>query len=429
MVLGAVLLVLALTGFLYLTRGNPVERVRVLGGAEPVAVSEPVFLPTVETLVGTTLTEGNRVEVLFDGDGIFPRLWEALRSAENLITWHVYWFKPGQVADRLKDILVDRARSGVEVLFLRDSHGSSGDWGSYWSELEEAGVRVESFRPFRWHSLYKLQQRTHVRTVVIDGRVGFTGGFAIHDDWRGGGRAPGEWRDTNVVFEGPAVHQLQAAFAADWAEATGELIQGERAFPERLHEDRWEEEEESDGTLAGIIYGAPSVGSTAVERCFALTISGARETLYITNAYFVPDDGFRHLLRQAVERGVDVRVLTPGGNTDRPSAWYAARTHYEDLLEWGVRIYEYRPTMVHAKTVVVDGIWSSVGTMNLDNRSLSLNNEVSLLAHDEAVAERLRRRFLEDLEHATELELETFRERSVLERTKERFFVLFSRFL
>lgn len=427
----AVLLVLAtaavgfftLAGFLYLSRGNPVEGVRVVGGeATAPDVSRPLFRTQVERHVNAVLTDDNEIEVLFNGEQVYPRLWEDLREARDTITWHVFWFKPSELADQLADILINRLRDGVEVFFLYDAMGSRGVPDEYWQRLRDAGAEVHPFRPLRWHDMYKWQNRTHMRTVVIDGAVGYTGGFSIHDDWQGDGRHPHQWRDTSVRLQGPAVHALQAAFADDWAEATGELLVGDRLFPAGPLE--------HDGPdVAGLIYGSPSLGSTDIERFYALTIAGARDRIWITNAYFVPDDDFRRLMLQATAAGVDVRVLTPGANNDRQSTWYAARCHYEEMLEGGIRIYEYDPTMVHAKTLTVDGIWSAVGSANFDNRSMSLNNEVVLMVRARDVAERLEDQFRNDIALATEVKLETFRQRGLRERVKERFWVLFSRFL
>lgn len=412
---------LVFVGLQFLGRGNPLERIRTLDGDEIPGAADQGFHRIVETLVNTELKPGNQVEILFDGDEVYPRLFEDLEAAGDLITWHVFWFKPGELADRLRDVLCERARAGVDVRFLYDRFGAMGVPGEYWQTLREAGVDVRCFRPLRWNRLYKWQQRSHTRTVAIDGRVGFTGGFAIHDDWLGDGRHPDQWRDTSVRLEGPIVHRLQAAFVAAWAEATGDLLLGDRLFPPDLPDD--------GPHRAGLLFNSPSIGSTDAERYFAISIEGARETLYVTNAYFVPDDDFRHLLRRAVERGVDVRILTPGPNTDRPSTWYAARCHYQEMLDAGVRIFEYDPTMVHAKTLVVDASWCSVGTMNFDNRSMSLNEEVTMLAQDEALGRRLHERFLDDLERATEIDPESFRRRGLAEKAQERFWVLFSRFL
>jgi len=408
----------ALAGVLYMARGNPVRRVRALGEDADPDVSADRFCQQVESHVNTALVEGNRVEVLYDEE-VYERLWQDLTSARDLITWHVFWLKPGAMADKLRSVMRERARAGVDILMLYDRVGSAGMDDSYWDELREAGVDVHIFRPLTLSTLYKWQKRSHIRAVVIDGTLGYTGGFCIHDDWWGENPV----RDTSVRFQGPTVLQLQSAFAADWAEATGELIVGERAFPD--------DPRHLDGPhIAGLVSGMPSIGSTDIERFHALSIAAARNRLYITNAYFVPDDDFRRFLVEAVERGVDVRILmSTKDNIDSDSTYHAGRRHFEELLRGGVRIYEYGRNMVHAKTLTVDGIWSGVGSANFDNRSMSLNDEVMLLVHDESVAETLERRFLEDLRDATELDLETFLARGPIERVKETFYVFFSRFL
>ncbi len=421
----AVLVVLlglaAFVGLLHLTRGTPVSTVRDLDGpGDPPALEDEDFERTLQIHVNTRLVEGNRVEVLLNGEEVYPRLFEDLAAARELVTWTVFWFKPGALAERLRDALAERARAGVRVLFMYDMFGAWGIPSDYFDALRQAGVEVAEFRPVRWNTLHKAQQRSHIRSVVIDGRIGYTGGFAIDDHWQGDGRGPG-WRDTSVRLEGAAVEQLQSAFAADWAEATGELLIGQRIFPQATHA--------PDGAVAGLMYSAPTLGSTDAERFFALSIVGARRYLYITNAYFIPDDDFRGFLCDAVARGVDVRVLTPGANSDRLSTWYASRVHYEQILAAGVRIWEYSPTMVHAKTLVADDIWSEVGSVNFDNRSMALNDEVALMVRDGAVAERLRTAFLADLDYAEEVDLDAFRRRGAWQKLKELFFIIFVRLL
>jgi cardiolipin synthase len=418
-VLAALLVFFAVVALTFFTRGTPVKRLRVLEhDGDWLPASDPRFCQTFAALTDTTIQGGNRVEILTNGDGVYPRLWEALGSARDLITWHVFWFKPGELADRLADVLTERSRAGVTVLFLHDYVGSRGVPEEYFDRLREAGVEVQAFRKPRWNRLYKFQQRMHIRTVVIDGEVAFTGGFAIADEWSGDGRHPDQWRDTSVRVEGPIVRQLQTAFASNWAEACGELIVGKRVFPP--------DGDPPGNTTAGLMFDAPSLGSTNAERFFMLSIGAATERLYVTNPYFVPDQHFRAALIDAAGRGVDVRVLTPGRNNDRMSTYHAGRAHYEDLIDGGVRIYEYRPTMVHAKTLVADGIWATVGTVNFDNRSMVLNDEVAVVMHDRAAGEALEELFLEDLEYADEVAIETLRERGAMERLKERFYLLFA---
>ena len=414
-------------GLLYLFRGTPMRRIRVLDepgdDGEPTGVSDPLFLELMESQTGVELEPNNKVEVLFNGDQVYSRLFEDLRGARKLITFHVFWYRPGKLADQLRQVLEERARAGVHVLFTYDYFGAHPIPKEYWASMKAAGVEVAAFRALQRDTLHKVQQRSHTRCVVIDGIIGWTGGFAIADEWLGDGRHKDQWRDTSVRVTGPSVLHLQSAFVADWTEACGELVIGSTVFP---HRERIPQE---GNTYGGLLYTTPSPGSTAAERYLALSIVGARRTLYITNAYFVPDDDFRKLLCDTVGRGVDVRVLTPGGNTDKKSTWYAARANYEELLEGGVRIWEYSPTMIHAKTIVADQCWCAVGTMNFDNRSLALNDEVVYIMHDGEVARKLHDAFLEDLEYAVELKLDDFSKRGRVERLKEQFWVTWSRLL
>ncbi|HEV2149360.1 MAG TPA: phospholipase D-like domain-containing protein [Longimicrobiaceae bacterium] len=418
------ILLLSLLGFLllltkqYLMQGTAIREIRLLGeDPEEVRAGTPLFLERYSDLTGTRFSDSARVELLCNGDELFPRLFADLRAARRLIALQIFWYKPGKLADVLHDVLAERARAGVRVLVLLDYFGSYGLGEDYVRSLTAAGVEVAVYRPLRWETLYKVQQRSHVRAVVVDGCVGYTGGFGIDDDWSGDGRHPGQWRDTHVRVEGPVVDRLQGAFVTNWAEATGDLLLGGGIF---AREGGGDGGGDADVRRAGITFCSPSLGSTTAERAFVLTIAGARQRLYVTNAYFVPDENLRGLLCEAAGRGVDVRVLTPGLNTDRRSAYYAGRAHYEELLDAGVRIYEYEPTMVHAKTMVVDGAWSLVGTINFDTRSMALNEEVALAVADERFAARLEAVFLADLRHAKEVSAESLRGRSVFERMKER---------
>jgi cardiolipin synthase len=258
-------------------------------------------------------------------------------------------------------------------------------------------------------ALNKLQHRAHIRVVCVDGEVGWTGGFGIDDKWFGNGRTRDQWRDSNARFTGPAVDQLQSAFAACWAESTGKLL----VFPETAHR------APQKPVVAGVLHASPSVGSTEAERFFSYSICSAREKLYITNSYFVPDRDFRRMICDAARRGVDTRILTVSRETDVKSTWYAGRARYEELLSAGVRVFEYQPVMMHAKTLTVDGAWAAVGSMNADNRSLSLNEETVLMMWDRDAATTVERQFLDDLEFASEIELAEFRKRGRVQRLKE----------
>jgi cardiolipin synthase len=420
---GGLLLLLAFIGLLYSTRGTPITSVRNVGDeAGAPAIADERFLPTVELLTRANLMDGNALEVMINGDQSYPRLFDDLRSARRSITLQFYYMNPGVLADSVKKTVIERAHAGVRVLFLHDAFGSQNLASGYLDSLRDGGVEVATFRPVHWYSLHKAQSRSHIRVVAVDGAIGWTGGFGIDDKWLGDGRTNGSWRDTNIRFQGPAVMQLQAAFASGWAEATGTLITGEVFFPT----DGFTAD---GGARAALLHTAPTIGSTAAERLLALTIASARRTLNISNSYFVPDDDFRRLLIDAARRGVDVRILTTSGETDIKTTWLAGRSHYEQLLQGGVRIFEYQPTMMHAKTFVADGRWSSVGTANFDNRSLVFNDESNLLAYDERIGAQLDSIFMDDLRFSTEITLEAFRQRPWTSKVAEFAAGMFGRIL
>ena len=398
-------LILALIGILSVTRDTPVTSVIAEGDHEgPPTVTDPLFAHTIELFTRTHVEPGNKVEILLNGDGTYPSLWRDLAAAQQTITVQLYFCQPGAVADTMAKYLSERARAKVRVLLLLDAFGAGPLKDEWIDGLKAAGVEVVHLRPLKWYTLHKTANRSHVRAIVIDGRVGYTGGFGLADYWLGDGHTDGQWRESNVRFEGPTVAALQATFAAGWAEATGELLTGDMFFPQSPTV--------TEGNVqAGLMHSIPTIGSTPAERFFALSIAGARKKLYITNSYFVPGENLMQLLLRSVKRGVDVRVLTVSGKTDVKTTWYAGRAYYEKLLEGGVRIYEYSPTMMHAKSMVVDGMWSYVGSMNFDNRSIAFNDESNLLMLNAEVGARMDSIFLDDLKYSEEMKLETFRNR------------------
>ncbi len=422
-VAGLLVLIFALIGFFSVTRGTPVSRVQAPGDPSgPPAVNDVMFLPTLEMSTGMQLQEGNAIEVMINGNQTYPKVWRDLHAAKRSITLQMYYAEPGQVADSMKKIVIDRAHAGVKVLFLNDAFGAQNLPADYWDELKQAGVRVATFRPVKWYDLHKAAFRSHIRVIVVDGSVAYTGGFGLDDKWLGDGRHKDQWRDSNVRFRGPAVMALQATFAAGWAEATGELLTGDLFFPPK--------ELKHDGTqLATVLHTAPTVGSTPAERYLALSIASAQKSLYISNSYFVPDDDFRRLLIGAAKRGADVRILTTSGETDVKTTWRAGRAHYEELLAGGVRVYEYQPVMMHAKSIVVDGMWGGVGTMNFDNRSMVFNDESMLVALDTTFGRQLDEIFMDDLKFAKEMKLAEFRKRPWTDKLMEQTAVIFSRVL
>jgi cardiolipin synthase len=374
------------------------------GSVDEPPITAPQFERALELLTGTHIDPGNRVAPLLNGNGTYPMLWRDLVSARSTITMQMYYAKPGRVSDTVAAILCDRARSRVRVLLLLDAFGSEAVGRSWQERLRGCGVDVALLRELQWHTIHSATNRSHVRAVVVDGRIGYTGGFGLADYWLGDGRHKDQWRESSIRFSGPTVAALQAAFASGWAEATGELLTGDLFFPPVAFEDR-------GNVNAGLMHSLPTIGSTPAERFIALTIAGARKTLYITNSYFVPNEDFCKLLVNAAKHGVDVRVLTVSDETDVKTTWYAGRALYEGLLEGGVKIYEYQPAMMHAKTIVVDALWSAVGSMNFDNRSIAFNNESQIVALDADVGKQMEQIFLEDLKYSKEIKLEEFRKR------------------
>jgi cardiolipin synthase len=396
--IGVAAIILAVVGLQSLTRGTTVRRLRAPGDADgPPSPTDPLFCETLSLLTKTTLAPGHAIEIFSNGDETYPRLWEDLRAAERSITLQMYYCQPGRMADEFKAILLERAKAGVRILFLRDAFGSGALTDEYIAELEKGGVEVAAFRPTRWYQLFKVYHRSHIRVAVIDGSVGYTGGFGIDDKWWGDGKHENQWRDTNARFTGPAVLQHQATFAAGWAEATGTLLSGDLFFPPDATFER-------DGNVsAGLLHATPAVGSTSAERYYAFAIGSAKKRLFITNSYFVPSENFCELLVAAAKRGVDVRILTCNEKGDVKSTYYAGRDTYAKLLAAGIRIFEYQPAMMHAKSIVVDGRFVSAGTVNFDNRSMSFNDETTLLVVDMELGHQMERLFEDDMRQSREI--------------------------
>jgi cardiolipin synthase A/B len=394
-------------------RGTPLEG--LYGGPLGVGIppaAEANFVELAQLFGGARLVGGNTVELLTEADASYAALFADLRAARRSITLQTYYCLPGRVADTTAAILAERARAGVRVLMLGDGYGCRLFPPHHTAAMRAAGVEQRVLRPLHWYSMHKAQHRSHVRLAVIDGVIAYTGGFGIDDKWLYGTSAAPAWRDTNVRVRGPVVRQAQAAFALAWAEATRELIIADDFF---AHADS----AVAGAVLAGVQFAGPGFGTTAFERQLFLAIGAARERLWIANAYFLPNRAQRAQLMRAAAAGVDVRVLTAGGRSDVPSTRFAARGCYRELLEGGVRIFEYGPTMMHAKTLIADGIWGMVGTMNFDNRSMRLDDELNLLFHDATVGRTLELSFEYDLLHAREVRLSEHLARPLRERLVE----------
>lgn len=356
---------------------------------------------------------GNSVELLQNGDEIFPSMLEAIANARSSIHLESYIFRDGIIGREFVEALALRARQGVSVRLLLDAVGSTGFGDENEAFLREAGAQVVFFRPLGASSITKVHLRTHRKVLVVDGHVGFVGGVCISDDWLGNADAPNRWRETVVRVEGPVTRQLQAAYGRAWLEATGELLAGKDLYPVNGA---------VGDAVCQVMDSTPGFDSNPARLSFLVAVGSAARSLDITSAYFVLDGTARKALVDAVKRGVCVRLLLQGPHTDLGLVRYAGRNDYTDLLEGGVEIWEYQRSRLHAKTFVVDGKWASVGSTNLTNRSFSWNYESNVHVFDEAFARHMEQMFEDDLRDARRIRLDEWKQRSFGERFAEWFY-------
>ena len=373
-----------------------------------VHVGEERFLRAAEALTGAPISYGNDVELLINGDEIFPAMLETIQGARKTVCMLTYAYWKGDICAEIAGALCEKAREGVDCRVIVDAVGAIRMEKSVLRDLEEAGVKVVRFRPPKPYAMRRIANRTHRKILVADGAVGMIGGVGIASEWEGDAQDPDHWRDTHVRVRGPVVRGLLGAFADNWLEATGDVLVDDSWLPDL--------EEIEDGGPMQLVRSAAGVGDTNAEALYYLAIAAAKETLDLTAAYFVPRPAFEDALCEAAERGVQVRVLVPGPHIDKSFVRVAGRHSYERLLECGVGIWEYQPTMLHAKTMTVDGVWSSVGSVNFDNRSFQLHDEATLAVQSERFAELLTEQFERDLEHSSQFEADRWADRNVRQR-------------
>jgi cardiolipin synthase len=378
-------------------------------------VDSPQFRRSLDAL-GTEMVPGNRARLLENGEGIFPAMEAAIGDARHSVNLESYIFNDDAVGRRFAAALSARARAGVEVRVLVDAFGSR-RLGALRGQLEASGARVRVYRPLKIYSIDRVGHRTHRRILTIDGRLGFCGGVGIDERWKGDARDPSEWRDTMIEVEGPVVAQLQHIFTQDWVHTTGEVLNGDRQFPAIAT---------AGSTLAQGIAASRADAISMSKLVLYMAIQAARREIWIESAYFVPDRQIRDGLANAARRGVDVKVIVPGSHIDSPNVRAAARFHYGDMLDAGVEIYEYRPTMMHNKVMVVDGIWSTIGSINFVNRSMTKNAEVNLAVYDREFAARVESMVRADLTRCDAMTKASWKKRGLLNRLSELFFWLFS---
>ena len=378
---------------------HPIPR---LYGAE-----DPQFARTMGALLGPGVREGNRVDVLLNGDEIFPAMLQAIRSAKKTITFETFIYWSGAIGSDFANALAERGRAGVKVHVLLDWVGSNKMDASQLALMEQAGVQVRKYHKPHWYHLGRLNNRTHRKLLIVDGQIGFTGGVGIAEEWTGHAQDPAHWRDSHYRVQGPVVAQMQAVFMDNWIKVSGDVLHGLEYFPPL---------EPVGGGKAHVFSSSPSGGSESMRLMYLLAISAASHAIYLSSAYFVPDALTIKALADAAKRGVKVQIITPGRHIDSETVRRASRARWGAMLEAGVQIYEYQPTMYHCKVMIVDGLWVTVGSTNFDPRSFSLNDEANLNYYDADFAKRQIGVFEQDLARSRQITFQEWKERPLAEK-------------
>jgi cardiolipin synthase A/B len=373
------------------------------------STADPQFRRNMNVMFGPALVPGNRTRALVDGQVFFPDMLAAIRRAEKTITFESYIWWSGRTGEQFTQALVERANAGVKVHLLFDALGSSKIDEDAVRRMKAAGIEVEKYNPWRITTLARINNRTHRKIMVVDGRIAYTGGAGIGDEWL-------EWRDTQFRIEGPVVAQVQAAFIENWIEVTGRVLHGPEYFPEL---------KPAGEQAAQFIVTSPGGGSESMQLMYLVSIAAAAKSIRISAAYFVPDEVEIRTLVAAAKRGVRVQLVVPGPKTDSPLVRRASRSTWGELLRAGVEFYEYQPTFFHCKVMVVDDLWVSVGSTNFDARSFSVNDEANLNVYDRDFAAEQARIFAEDLKRSRRVTLEEWESRPWTEKAWEKTLGLF----
>ena len=379
------------------------------GRAVHLSVKNPgdfaALLPSIVGLTQSSLEEGNRVQLLENGDGFFPLLLRDIAAARESIHIESYIWWKGAICDQVAAALAAKARQGVEVRLLVDASGGRKMDRKLRDEMLAAGCQVRAFHPVRFSNVGRLNNRDHRKEIVIDGRVGYIGGYGFGKEWTGNGQDREHWRDTGVRVEGPIVNRVQSAFMENWVEETGEIPAGRKYFPPARP---------AGPTAAHLAYTSPTGSVSSVQVLYYLAITSAKKSILIQNPYMLPDEDARKALADAVKRGVDVRVMVPATSaTDNAIVQHASHHELGALLQSGVKVWEFERTLLHQKILVVDGVWSCVGSTNFDDRSFQLNDEISMGILDPSLAAQLTAAFEADRKSAQERSLEEWKRRGV----------------
>ena len=376
------------------------------------AVDDPQFELELGVMLGPSILTGNTVQDLENGDEIFPAMLQAIREARRNINFETYIYWSGEAGKQFADALSERARNGIKVNLLVDWVGAIKMDDALLDQMEQAGVVLHKYRPLKWYNLGRLNNRTHRKLLVVDGRVAFTGGVGIADEWSGHAQDPDHWRDLHFRVEGPVVSQFQAAFNDNWIKTTGEVLNGPEYFPVL---------QPAGGMAAHLFIASPAGGSESMHLMYLMAIAAAEHSIDLQAAYFVPDELIIKALVAARHRGVRIRVIVPGKHIDSDTVRLASKAHWGELLMAGVEVYEYQPTMMHNKMLIVDGLLVSVGSTNFDVRSFRLNDEASLNIYDSTFAARMTEVFEGDLKPTVRYDYERWQRRPFKEKFMERF--------
>lgn len=374
------------------------------------AVADPQFRRELGVMLGPGIVPGNRVTDLQNGDQIFPAMLVAVSAAEKTITFETYIYWSGEVGQKMADALSERARAGVKVNVMIDWAGSLKMEDELLDEMKVAGVVIHLYRPLHWYNLGRMNNRTHRKLLVVDGRIGFTGGVGIADQWQGKAQDPEHWRDMHFRVEGPVVAQMQAAFNDNWIKATGEVLNGADYFPPLPP---------AGSSDAHLFISSPAGGSESMHLMYLMSIAAAEHSIDLEASYFVPDTLITKALLAARQRGVRVRIVLPGPHIDSETVRIASKREWGELLLGKVEIYEYQPTMLHTKLLIVDRELVSVGSTNFDTRSFRLNDEASLNVYDKEFATRMTAVFEQDLKPTKRYTYEMWKQRPFKDKFSE----------
>jgi cardiolipin synthase len=374
------------------------------------SIEDAEFQRSLGLLLGPPIVGGNAVSELLNGDQIFPSMLAAIRGAQKTVDFETYIYWSGQIGRDFADALSERARAGVKVNLLIDAVGSSKMDDKDLEEMRQAGVEVKRYHPLRWYNLGRLNNRTHRKLLIVDGRIGFTGGVGIAPEWTGNAQNPNHWRDSHFRAEGPVVAQMQSVFLDNWTKTTGKVLHGEDYFPPL----------KASGNIRSQVFSSsPSGGSESMHLMYLLSLTAANQSIRLSASYFVPDQMTRDALIAAMKRGVRVQIITPGKHIDAETVRSSSRGMWGDLLRAGAEINEYQPTMYHCKVMIVDGLLVSVGSTNFDDRSFKMNDEANLNIYDADFARRQIEVFEADLKQSRRITYEQWLDRPLKEKTWE----------